>query len=94
MTSGCDGGTKTKTAPDPYMDCVSDDECVEVDGRYDSCQVVCAGDLTLCRVSCETSDDCKGIGLPDSWAYCNVARPGEGFCYDYDYDYQPGDCVP
>jgi hypothetical protein len=77
----------------PVRDCVSDDECVDADSRYDSCHYVCAGDVTYCRVSCETSSDCLRRDLPEDYVYCNHPREGDGFCEFYDYDYQEGDCV-
>jgi hypothetical protein len=78
---------------EPVSDCSSADECAAIDGRYDACRYVCAGDITYCQVSCETSADCLDRGLPADYVYCNHARPGGGFCFNYDYDYQPGQCV-
>lgn len=72
--------------------CDSHAECVAADDRYDACQWVCEATVTYCRTSCETAEDCRGIGLPDDFVYCDTPRPGEGFCNSYGYGYEPGAC--
>lgn len=82
-------GCAEDSAPrlEPVDECVSDDECVDADARYDRCGWVCEAHVTYCRVSCEVDDDCLGRGLPDDWVFCDVPRPGEGFCNQVGYDY-------
>lgn len=72
---------------EPVPDCSSDDECVDADARYDRCGWVCEAHVTYCRVSCEVDSDCAGRGLPNDWVFCDIPRPGEGFCNQVDYDY-------
>jgi hypothetical protein len=43
-------------------------------------------------VSCETAADCRGRGLPSSWVYCDIPRPGDGFCNSFDHDFGPDAC--
>jgi hypothetical protein len=76
----------------PVEGCVSTDECVEADERFDSCMWVCSGQTTYCRASCETDDDCKGRGLPSDYIFCDSPRPGEGFCNQFGHDYSPSGC--
>ena len=89
----CDEPEDGPARLDPVSDCVSDEQCWGEDDRYDRCDYVCAGDVTYCRVACETSADCVGRGLPDDYVYCNHPREGEGFCFNYDYDYDYDACV-
>lgn len=72
---------------EPVADCSSDDECVDADARYDRCGWVCEAHVTYCRASCEVDSDCAGRGLPGNYVFCDVPRPGEGFCNQVDYEY-------
>lgn len=78
----------------PYDRCQGVAECRNFDDRYDACSWVCAGDITYCRVSCETPADCVGVGLPEDHVYCDIPRPGDGFCNPYGFDYKDGACEP
>lgn len=83
------GGCSQDDAPrlEPVPECSSDEECVEADPRYDRCSWVCEAHVTYCQVSCEVDSDCEGRGLPAHWVYCDIPRPGEGFCNEIGYDY-------
>ena len=76
----------------PVKDCRTDDECVEADPRYDACLWVCAANVRYCQPSCETDQDCRGRGLPDDYVFCDIPRPGDGFCNQYGYAYTPKVC--
>lgn len=78
---------------DPVPECETHSECVDADPRFDRCGVVCEGHTTYCVASCETDDDCRGRGLPDDWEFCDIPRPGEGFCNPYNYDYADDACT-
>ncbi|MFO0632473.1 MAG: hypothetical protein U0168_06455 [Nannocystaceae bacterium] len=80
-------------ALEPVRDCHSDDECVAADDRFDRCQWVCEAHVTYCQPSCEVDADCRGRGLPEDYVFCDVPRPGEGFCNAYGYGYKPDACV-
>jgi hypothetical protein len=73
-------------------DCKSHEECVNANPLYDRCNWVCDADITYCRASCETDEDCKGRGLPSSWVFCDIPRPGEGFCNPTGFDYAADEC--
>ncbi|MCH9680523.1 MAG: hypothetical protein K0V04_03735 [Deltaproteobacteria bacterium] len=77
----------------PVRDCKTDQECQDADPRHDVCTWVCEAQVTYCRVSCETDEDCLDRGLPADYVYCDIPRPGEGFCNQYDYDYKPDGCI-
>lgn len=83
-----DGGERLA----PVKNCENHDDCVDEDPRYDRCAWVCEGHITYCIVSCETAADCRGRGLPSSWVYCDIPRPGDGFCNSYNYEYTPDGC--
>lgn len=83
-----DGGSRLEPVPD----CKSDDECVDADDRYDRCAWVCEGHITYCQVSCEVDADCEGRGLPSDFLFCDIPRPGDGFCNRYNYDYAQDAC--
>ncbi|MBX7082447.1 MAG: hypothetical protein K1X88_24795 [Nannocystaceae bacterium] len=78
---------------EPVRDCHSDEECVAADDRFDRCQWVCEAHVTYCQPSCEQDSDCRGRGLPDDFVFCDIPRPGEGFCNAYGYAYKPNACV-
>jgi len=77
---------------EPVKSCTSHDDCTEADERYDRCAWVCEGQITYCIVSCETAADCRGRGLPDEWIYCDIPRPGDGFCNWYGADFEDDSC--
>jgi hypothetical protein len=85
----CDEDT-TRLAP--VSECQSHDECVRADDRFDQCAWVCEGHITYCQVSCEVDADCEGRGLPPDMRFCDVPRPGEGFCNRYNFDYADDAC--
>ncbi len=87
--SACDDGVPPLEL---VRNCKSDAQCVAADDRYDACLWVCEATVTYCRTRCETSEDCRGIGLPDDYVYCDTPRPGEGFCNWYGYGYEPDSC--
>lgn len=76
----------------PVSQCTNDEACMAADDRYDVCQWVCEGHVTYCQVSCENDGDCRGRGLPDDYVFCDIPRPGEGFCNPYGYGYPDGAC--
>ena len=78
----------------PVKNCTSHEACVEADPRYDRCAWVCEAELTYCIVSCETASDCRGRGLPDDWVYCDIPRPGDGFCNTYGHEFTETSCKP
>ena len=78
---------------EPVKGCSDDDECTDEDPRYDRCAWVCEAQVTYCIVSCETAADCRGRGLPDAWVYCDIPRPGDGFCNSYNHEFGPDACV-
>lgn len=84
-----DGGERLE----PVKGCSSDDDCTDEDDRFDRCAYVCEAHTTYCIASCETAADCRGRGLPDSWVYCDIPRPGDGFCNSYNHDFAPDACV-
>jgi hypothetical protein len=77
----------------PVKGCSHHDDCTDADPRYDRCAWVCEAHVTYCIVSCETASDCVGRGLPDGWVFCDIPRPGDGYCNSSDHAFTANECV-
>ncbi len=87
---GCDDDAPRLT---PVEGCETDQECEAADDRYDRCAWVCEAQATYCKVSCEQDADCRDRGLPNEYVFCDIPRPGDGFCNQHDFDYAADACV-